>query len=63
MADLFINGRRELKDGSVEGAEQGRILGALQTEGERMWPHKAEFEWAGRGVGELSPQTYPEWGR
>jgi hypothetical protein len=26
-----------------------------------MWPQMREFDWAGRGADELSPQTYPEW--
>ncbi len=62
VADVFVNGRQVVRDGSVEGADEQRILAELQAGGERMWPRMAEFDWAGRGAGELSPQTYPAYG-
>ncbi|HLZ71727.1 MAG TPA: chlorohydrolase family protein [Dehalococcoidia bacterium] len=60
VAEVFVNGRQVVRDGRVEGADEQRILAALQAGGERMWPRMAEFDWAGRGADALSPQTYGE---
>jgi len=45
----------------VLGADEDKILGALQAGGERMWPRMTKYDWAGRGADQLSPQTYQEW--
>lgn len=31
----------------------------LQAAAERMWPRMGSGDWAGRGVDELSPQSFP----
>lgn len=61
VAEVYVDGRRVVRDGQVIGADLPRILGALQAAGERMWPRMGEFDWAGRGVDELSPPSYPTW--
>ncbi len=58
---VYVNGRLVVDGGKVLAADEEKIFAALQAGGERMWPRMAEFDWAGRGADELSPQTYPEW--
>jgi 5-methylthioadenosine/S-adenosylhomocysteine deaminase len=58
---VYVNGRLVVDAGRVVAADERAILEALQAGGERMWPRMREFDWAGRGADELSPQTYPEW--
>jgi 5-methylthioadenosine/S-adenosylhomocysteine deaminase len=58
---VYVNGRLVVDGGKVLAADEDTIFAALQAGGERMWPRMAEFDWAGRGADELSPQTYPEW--
>ena len=59
---VCVNGRvRSSTAGRVLAADERQILEALQAGGDRMWPRMREFDWAGRGADELSPQTYPEW--
>jgi hypothetical protein len=33
----------------------------LPHAGERMWPRMAAYDWAGRDIDVLSPQTFPQW--
>lgn len=61
IAAVYVAGRLVCENGRVVGADERRILAALQAAGERMWPRMAEFDWAGRGVDELSPPAYPAW--
>ena len=58
---VYVDGRMGVDGGRVLGADERAILAALQTAGERMWPRMRQFDWAGRGADQLSPQTYPEW--
>jgi 5-methylthioadenosine/S-adenosylhomocysteine deaminase len=58
---VYVDGRLVVAGGRVLAADEDRIFADLQAAGERMWPRMAEFDWAGRGADELSPQTYPEW--
>jgi 5-methylthioadenosine/S-adenosylhomocysteine deaminase len=58
---VWVDGRLVVDGGRVLGANEAAIFAALQTAGERMWPRMAEFDWAGRGADELSPQTFPAW--
>jgi cytosine/adenosine deaminase-related metal-dependent hydrolase len=58
---VYVNGRVVVDGGRVLAADETRIFADLQAAGERMWPRMAEFDWAGRGADELSPQTFPEW--
>jgi 5-methylthioadenosine/S-adenosylhomocysteine deaminase len=57
---VWVNGRRVVDDGRVLAADEKTIFAALQAAGERMWPRMHRFDWAGRGVDALSPQTYPD---
>jgi cytosine/adenosine deaminase-related metal-dependent hydrolase len=58
---VYVDGRLVVDAGRVLAADERAILDALQAGGERMWPRMREFDWAGRGADDLSPQTYPEW--
>jgi 5-methylthioadenosine/S-adenosylhomocysteine deaminase len=58
---VWVNGRRVVDDGRVLAADEKTIFAALQAAGERMWPRMHRFDWAGRDVDALSPQTYPDW--
>jgi cytosine/adenosine deaminase-related metal-dependent hydrolase len=61
VARVWVNGRLVVDDGRVLAADEPAIFEALQQGGERMWPRMAEFDWAGRGADELSPQTFAAW--
>jgi 5-methylthioadenosine/S-adenosylhomocysteine deaminase len=61
IARVYVNGRLVVEEGKVLAADEQKIFADIQAGGERMWPRMAEFDWAGRGADELSPQTYPEW--
>lgn len=61
IARVYVNGRLVVDNGKVLAADEHTLFANLQAGGERMWPRMAEFDWAGRGADELSPQTYPEW--
>jgi 5-methylthioadenosine/S-adenosylhomocysteine deaminase len=58
---VWVDGRLVAEDGRVLAADDKTIFAALQAAGERMWPRMRQFDWAGRDVDALSPQTYPEW--
>ena len=58
---VYVNGRLVVDSGRVLGADEDKILGALQAGGERMWPRMKQFDWAGRSADELSPMSYQEW--
>jgi cytosine/adenosine deaminase-related metal-dependent hydrolase len=58
---VWVNGRLVVEGGHVLAADEKTIFAALQAGAERMWPRMHRFDWAGRGVDALSPQTYPEW--
>jgi cytosine/adenosine deaminase-related metal-dependent hydrolase len=58
---VYVGGRLVVDRGRVLAADEAKILADLQAGGERMWPRMKEFDWAGRGADELSPQTYREW--
>jgi cytosine/adenosine deaminase-related metal-dependent hydrolase len=58
---VWVDGRLVVDGGRVLAADEAKILAALQAGGDRMWPKMAQFDWAGRGADELSPQTYPTW--
>jgi cytosine/adenosine deaminase-related metal-dependent hydrolase len=55
---VWVNGRLVVDGGRVLAADERAIFGALQAAGERMWPRVARHDWDGRGVDDLSPQTY-----
>lgn len=58
---VWVGGRLVVDRGRVLAADESAVLGALQAAGERMWPRMRQHDWAGRGVDELSPPTYPDW--
>jgi cytosine/adenosine deaminase-related metal-dependent hydrolase len=58
---VWVNGRLVVEDNTVLAAEPEKVFAALQAAGERMWPRMGEFDWAGRGADELSPQTFAPW--
>jgi cytosine/adenosine deaminase-related metal-dependent hydrolase len=58
---VWVGGRLVVDAGRVLAADEKTLFAALQAGGERMWPRMHRFDWAGRGVDALSPQTYPEW--
>jgi len=60
---VWVDGRLVVSDSRVLAADERAILSALQAAGERMWPRLKNGDWAGRGVDELSPMTYPRWDR
>lgn len=64
MEDLhtvIIDGATVVEQGRVLHADQQAVARRLQEAGERMWPHMAEHDWAGRDIDVLSPQTFPQW--
>jgi len=58
---VWVAGRLVVDAGRVLAADEDAILAALQSAAERMWPRLHAGDWAGRGVDELSPLTYPAW--
>jgi cytosine/adenosine deaminase-related metal-dependent hydrolase len=58
---VWVNGRLVVDGGRVLAVDERAILAALQAAGERMWPRMTQHDWSGRGVDELSPQTYRPW--
>jgi cytosine/adenosine deaminase-related metal-dependent hydrolase len=58
---VWVGGRLVVDRGRVLAVDEGAVLAALQAAGERMWPRMRQHDWAGRGVDELSPPTYPDW--
>jgi cytosine/adenosine deaminase-related metal-dependent hydrolase len=58
---VWVNGRLVVDGGRVLAVDERAILAALQAAGERMWPRMTQHDWSGRGVDELSPQTYRAW--
>jgi 5-methylthioadenosine/S-adenosylhomocysteine deaminase len=58
---VYVNGRLVVDGGRVLAADEATILHALQQGGERMWPRRGKYHWAGREADQLSPQTYADW--
>ncbi len=59
---VIINGRCVMRDGVVShGPGVSTIARELHAAGERMWPGMKAGDWAGRGVDELSPQSFEAW--
>jgi hypothetical protein len=48
-----------MRDRQIPGVDVGALARAVQAAGERMWPRLSAGDWAGRGVDELSPQSFP----
>ena len=59
LRDVMVDGRWLMRDGVVRTADERAVAARLQREGERMWERMHVGDWAGRGVDEMSPPTYP----
>jgi cytosine/adenosine deaminase-related metal-dependent hydrolase len=59
LATVMIDGEIVMRDRQVPGIDVDRLARDLQAAAERMWPRMGTGDWAGRGVDELSPQTFP----
>ncbi len=56
---VIIDGEIVMREGTIPGVDVGELSRAVQAAGERMWPRLAAADRAGRGVDELSPQSFP----
>jgi cytosine/adenosine deaminase-related metal-dependent hydrolase len=56
---VLIDGEIVMRDRQIPGVDVGELARAVQAAGERMWPRLAAADWAGRGVDQLSPQSFP----
>jgi cytosine/adenosine deaminase-related metal-dependent hydrolase len=56
---VMIDGELVMRDRKIPGVDIGQLARAVQAAGERMWPRIGGADWAGRGVNELSPQSFP----
>ncbi len=64
MEDLdmvIIDGAVVVEGGKVSHADEQQAARHLQEAGERMWPQRAEHDWAGRNIDTLSPLSFPRW--
>jgi 5-methylthioadenosine/S-adenosylhomocysteine deaminase len=59
LLDAMVDGRWVMRERVVLNADEQAVAERLQREGERMWPRMHVGDWAGRGVDEMSPLTYP----
>jgi len=63
LNSVLIDGEVVMRDRQIPGVDVGELARALQAAGERMWPRMGPGDWAGRGVDELSPQSFPAFRR
>ena len=59
LASVIVDGEVVMRDRVIPGANVDDLARAVQAAAERMWPRMNGGDWAGRGVDELSPQTFP----
>jgi 5-methylthioadenosine/S-adenosylhomocysteine deaminase len=59
LATVIIDGRVVMRDREIPGVDISQLTRDLQAAAERMWPRMASGDWAGRGVDELSPASFP----
>ncbi|MGI8478006.1 MAG: chlorohydrolase family protein [Thermomicrobiales bacterium] len=57
----IVDGIVRMRDRQVLGVDMRKLAADLQAAADRMWPRMAQHDWAGRGVDELSPQSFPAW--
>jgi 5-methylthioadenosine/S-adenosylhomocysteine deaminase len=55
----IVDGEVRMRDRVIPGVDVAQLARDLQAAGERMWPRMADADWAGRGVDELSPLSFP----
>lgn len=60
LADVLVDGRPVVADGTVLGADPEAAARGVRAAGERVWAHWHEGDWAGRTLEEVSPMTFPE---
>lgn len=58
LKEVMIDGAWVVRDSAVLNVDERAATRALQFAGERMWSEMGPGDWAGRGVDELSPQTF-----
>src|SRR3954449_4834314 len=58
LADVVVDGRTLVEDGSVLGADVAALTRGVQRAGERMWSRWSSGDWAGRSLDDIAPQTY-----
>ncbi len=62
LRTVIVDGRIVVENGVPLYAKDPHTAAtALQAAGERMWSRFAQYDWQGRSVDEMSPQTYPAW--
>ena len=59
LATVLIDGEVVMRDRVIPGVDVAALARDVQAAAGRMWPRLGEGDWAGRGVDELSPQSFP----
>ena len=59
LATVLIDGEVVMRDRVIPGVDVAALVRDVQAAAGRMWPRLGEGDWAGRGVDELSPQSFP----
>jgi len=59
LRTVLIDGQVVMRDRVIPGIDPVDLAHDLQAAAERMWPRMGSGDWAGRGVDELSPQSFP----
>jgi len=60
LADVWVDGRPVVVDGTVLGTDPDAAARGVQAAGERVWAHWHEGDWAGRTLDEMIPVTFPD---
>lgn len=58
LREVMIDGQWVVRENRAINVDEQAANRALQFAGERMWSEMGPGDWAGRGVDELSPQTF-----
>ena len=58
---VIIDGEIRMQGREIPGVNVARLAADLQAAGERMWSKVPQGDWAGRGIEELAPSTFPEY--
>jgi 5-methylthioadenosine/S-adenosylhomocysteine deaminase len=59
---VFVDGRRVVSGGRVEGVDEAAVTRDLQAAAGRLWAAMPRGDWAKRTVDEISPPSFPRWG-
>ncbi|MBB2891914.1 amidohydrolase family protein [Flexivirga oryzae] len=60
LADVLVDGRPVVEDGTVLGTDLDAAARGVQAAGEQVWAHWHEGHWAGRTLDDLIPVTFPD---